>query len=179
MRKRYKSSDIPSLINKPIFFDANVILYIFWPTGNNVFANLYSSIFSRLLKNKNLLFVNFTVLSEVINRAVRIEYGKYIQLNSLDTIQFKYKDFRDSNDGKEAIEDINQVLQSYVLSKFELTNSQLSKNDIIGFLRTGQLDFCDRAIEYDCRVNDFILVTNDSDFGESELDILTANNKLF
>lgn len=177
MRKRYKISDIPLLINKPVFFDANVILYIFWPTGNNDFVYRYSSIFARLLKNKTKLYVNFIVLSEVVNRAIRIEYRKFIE-NSIDKTQFEYKDFRNSNEGKEAIDDIYQVLQRSVLSKFDITSTPYSKNDIIGFLKAGKLDFCDKGIELECKINDFILVTNDSDFFDSELEILSANRKL-
>lgn len=60
---------------------------------------------------KNSLFIDFTVLSEVINRVIRIEYQK---INP----QQSFKDYRDSQDGKEAFEDIHTILRDIVLNRF-------------------------------------------------------------
>ncbi len=44
MAKFYDSSDIHSLDKRQIFFDANILLYIFWPTGSS-WEKQYSAIF--------------------------------------------------------------------------------------------------------------------------------------
>ncbi|MBE7446151.1 MAG: hypothetical protein HS132_13220 [Planctomycetia bacterium] len=53
MKKRYSSKDISLICNRQIFFDANVIIYIFWPTGQYSREQQYSSIFGQLIKQNN------------------------------------------------------------------------------------------------------------------------------
>jgi predicted nucleic acid-binding protein len=178
MKKRFKISDIPSLINKPALFDANVIIYIFWPTGSKDFESKYSSIFAELLKQNTKIYINFIVISEVVNRAIRIEYEKYLLTNNFDKNRYKYKDFRDSLDGQEVVKDVYQVIQKKVVSTFEVIGKIFTKDEIISFLNVDKLDFCDKAIEMLCKENNLVLVTNDSDFINSDLEILTANSKL-
>lgn len=79
MANRYKSSDIVSWHGKNIFFDANVLIYLFWPTALSYWENAYASIFGALLKQKANLNVDFMVISEAVNRAIHIEYEKHLQ----------------------------------------------------------------------------------------------------
>lgn len=178
MKKRYSLEDIPTLKNRALFLDANVLLYIFWPTGSVFFENIYSKIFSKLLQQKNQMYIDFTVISEVINRVIRIEYEKHISEFALSKKEFVFKSFRDSSFGHSALNDIYQIIQKKVLSHFDIIEKGYSLDEISSFLNQDNLDFNDKAIEYLCMENKFIFITNDSDFKDSDMEILTSNNKL-
>ncbi len=56
---------------------------------------MYTPKFVRsLISSANKLFVNFTVISEVVNKAIKTEYDKHCQINNIPKENLKYKDFR-------------------------------------------------------------------------------------
>lgn len=168
MKQRFKLQETDQLKGKRIFFDANVLIYLFWPTGSHHWEKHYSTTFRTLLRNANPLVVDFLVISEVINRVLRIEHQK---LNH----EQKFKDFRDSSEGKEALEDIHLLLKTDILNRFELMGKAFSKSEILDYLIVNELDFVDKATVQLCQENDLILLTNDKDFKNSDIDILTGN----
>lgn len=168
MKQRFKLQEADQLKGKRIFFDANVLIYLFWPTGSHHWVKNYSRTFGTLLKNANPLVVDFLVISEVINRVLRIEHQK---LNPI----MKFKDFRDSSEGKEALEDIHLLLKTDILNRFEIIGRAFSKSEILDYLIVNELDFVDKATVQLCQENDLILLTNDKDFRNSEIGILTGN----
>jgi predicted nucleic acid-binding protein len=175
MAVRYSSSEIGSLAQKPIFFDTNIILYLFWPSGSQPWENSYASIFGSLLRQGNDMFVDFIVISEVINRAVRIEYEKHLQANNFSKISLPFKQFRNNPDGQSVLNDIYQTIQGKILNRFQISGKIFRQSDIEKFLQTDSLDFSDKGIISICNDNDFVLLTNDKDFSNSNLDILTVN----
>jgi len=168
MATNYKLQDYEHLSGKDIFVDANVLIYLFWPTGQHSFESNYARVFRNLLRQGNNLYVDFLVISEVVNRVLRIEHQK---LNSNQ----KFKDFRNSQDGKDVISDIYLIVQSDILSSFKIIGKSFNKSDIEGFLIVDQLDFVDKATVTICAENNLVLLTNDRDFKNSGLDILTGN----
>jgi len=168
MATNYKLQDYEHLSGKDIFVDANVLIYLFWPTGQHSFESNYARVFRNLLRQGNNLYVDFLVISEVVNRVLRIEHQK---LNS----DQKFKDFRNSQDGKDVISDIYLIVQSDILSSFKIIGKSFNKSDIEGFLIVDQLDFVDKATVAICAENNLVLLTNDRDFKNSGLDILTGN----
>lgn len=94
--KYFAKTDVEQLKDKEIFFDANVLIYIFWPTASHNWEKYYASTFAKLLRQKNTLVVDFITISEFINRAIRIEHEKYVNEHSYLT----FKDYRDSEAGK-------------------------------------------------------------------------------
>ena len=110
MVKFYNSSEIYCLHTRQIFFDANILLYIFWPMGSR-WEKTYSTIFKQLLEQKNKMAVDFIVISEVVNRAVRIEYEKHLQTNNISRKNLPFKKYRNSRDGQEALNDVYQIVK--------------------------------------------------------------------
>jgi predicted nucleic acid-binding protein len=174
MAKFYNSSEIHSLNKRQIFFDANILLYIFWPTGSG-WTKPYSTIFNRLLKQKNEMAVDFIVISEVVNRAVRIEYEKHLQTNNTPKENLPFKKYRDSQDGQEALNDVYEIVKKNIVSKFSIAGKAFTKSDIENFLHIDSLDFSDKGIAAICKEHGFVLLTNDKDFADSDLEILTSN----
>ena len=172
MRMRYSASSIPSLKNRTVFFDANTLIHIFWPTSpDSQEAIDYGSILNNLLKNKATLVVNETVISEIINRIIRLEFYKS------DMPKDKFKEFRDSLDGRAVQEDIYKIIKNKILSNFQIANAIFSKEELDSILTVTTLDFNDKLIELLCKKNQMILLTHDYDFSSSDVDILSANKR--
>jgi predicted nucleic acid-binding protein len=178
MAERYSKIDIKQLIGKPIFFDANIILYLFGQTGNPKWEDAYSSIFGQLLKQKNQMLVDFIVIAEVINRAIKIEYEKYLQRNELKRDSLNFKNYRYSKDGQETLSTIYQLIDRRIIKRFSIVGKSYTASDIEQMLIVDYLDFTDKSIVSICRDNDYILLTNDKDFYHVDIPVLTANPSL-
>lgn len=167
----YKLQEIHHLAGRDIFFDANILIYLFWPTGRHYAENQYAGAFSKLLRQKNPLNIDFNVISEVINRIIRIEHQ-----NSASHLPFK--DFRDSPSGQEALGDLYTIINENILPYFNISEKSYSRKHIDSFLNVDSLDFNDKGTVALCAEKSYILLTNDRDFKNSGIDILTANNKI-
>jgi len=173
--KRYSESDIPELTNRSLFFDASILIYLFFtPTLNNL-HKIYKRVFKRLLNTKNITFVlDPFVLSEVINTTFQEEYKLALTENS----NLKYKDFRDSSKGKNALKNIHSIIENLILPRFSIAGKIYDKADLRSLLVENGLDFNDKHICKLCEENHFILFTNDRDFKSSDIEILSMNRNL-
>ncbi len=174
MAKRYNLTEIFRLSKKRIFFDANILIYLFWPT-NSSWERQYSTIYNRLLQQKNDMVVDFIVISEVINRAIRFEYDNYCEQNNIPKDDLPFKAYRDNQEGQEALDDIYQIVKRKIVNKFTIAGKSFTKTDIEGFLQNDGLDFSDKGIAALCKENDFVLLTNDKDFATVNVELLTSN----
>ncbi|MDO4728870.1 MAG: PIN domain-containing protein [Bacteroidota bacterium] len=172
MATKYKLHNFTQLKGREIFVDANVIIYLFWPSAQHAFEQNYAHVFRNLLRQGNKMFTDFLVISEVVNRVVRIEREK------LNPTQ-KFKDFRNSPQGEKALEDIYIIVRHDILKHFQIIGKNIQKQDVENFLTVDGLDFIDKAIESICQENSFVLLTNDKDFKNSNLEILTGNPNIF
>lgn len=178
MALRIKTLDANSIQNKPLFFDANVLLYLFGGVTYPKWAvDGYSRIFKQCLKADNTLYLDVIILSEFVNRFLRIEYDKYLKTNQPAQHDIKFKDFRSTIKGIEASEDIELIVKDTILRRFTMVGKLFNEADIcnIDFKNT---DFNDELIIQICKENQCVLVTNDADFSGADIDILTINNKL-
>jgi len=167
----YKLHETSKIKNKKIFVDANVLIYLFWSVGKYKHEQKYASAFKVLLKQRTQLFIDFLVVSEIINRIIKFEHQKINPTQS-------FKAFRNSQKGRQITADIYLTIRDVIFSKFNIIGKSFSKQDIESNLVLNNLDFVDKAIVQICRENDFVLLTNDSDFRNTNLDILTYNYKL-
>ena len=175
MANKYDLKDISSIPKKPVFFDANVLIYIFWPIGGSKWAYQYSGVFKDLMKNNYEMAIDVTIVSEVVNRIFRIEYSKHLERRNLNNRDFPFKKYRDSSDGQEVINDIRSIFNKKILPKFNIFGKAFTKEDITGFLNENSMDFSDKIICSLCKENDCILLTNDRDYASADVDILTSN----
>ena len=179
MADRFRTIDIPQISQRGIFFDANILLYLFWPT-RSVFARTYSSLYRVLMNNNVQMYVDFIVISEVVNRAIRIEYYNYTNTNTngVNRNSFSFKNYRNCSAGQQTVLDVYNIIKSDIISNFQVSGKCFDESDINHFLSLNLLDFSDKAIELICMENNFVLLTNDSDFRNSSLDILSENTNL-
>jgi predicted nucleic acid-binding protein len=180
MSNKYNSSNIQSITNKKIFLDANILIYLFGfgtPTFAN-WENQYATLYTKLNNQNNTFVVDYIVISEFINRAIKIEYNNYLISNNLNKNRLTYKDYRNSLDGQEAISDIYITLNDEILYEFEVIEKSYSKDDLKIMCCIDELDFSDKAIVKICEDNQFILLTNDTDFKNSNIDIISCHKKM-
>lgn len=172
MRMRYTASSIPSLQGRTFFFDANSLIHIFWPTSpDSQEADDYGSILAILIKNKATLAINEIVISEIINRILRLEFNK------TNMPKNKFKEFRDSTEGQSVQEDIHTIIKNRILNRFQIISEIYSKDEVDSLLSVSKLDFNDKIIELLCKKKGMILLTHDHDFSASDVDILSSNKK--
>lgn len=174
MGNRYSLDDIVDLKNRNIFFDANILIYMFWTTPIHKWEEEYASLSNQLFRGYNIL-IDSNVVSEVVNRLIRIEHKKYEDKHG----KLSFKSYRNSKEGRGELEDIYTLLKETVLPFFEISTNKYTIEVIDSFLKVDNLDFGDKTIEYACKENGYVLLTNDSDFKNSEVDILTSNPLFF
>lgn len=168
MATKYRLQDVAQLQNKGIFIDANVLIYLFWPTGSHYWEQNYAQVFRKILQQKNALFIDFSVVSEIINRVLRIEHSR-LQPAS------KFKDFRNSPEGIKTLSDIYLLIKTNILPHFNIVGKIFNKQELEQLLVTDSLDFVDKSTAAICKDNALVLLTNDKDFKNTNLDILTGN----
>ncbi len=171
MAMKLSTRDIAPVKEREVFFDANILIYIFWHTGQHTWEQHYSTAFNKLLKQGNTLIIDFVTISEFISRAFKIEYEKYIQ-----TVKYlPFKEFRNSEDGENLLNDIYTIVKEDILKIFEVAAKRFFKPDIVKLLVADTLDFNDKAILNLCKENNYVLLTNDIDFKFSDVDIMSSN----
>lgn len=177
--KRYKESDISNLSERIIFFDANVLISIFFTINPHDWAQInYSRVFSELLNRKIQLIFDITVVSEVVNRALRMEYKAFLRKNNEDEDVLTFKDFRNSESGVSAWQKTRDMMCDVIFPQFNIIQKGWGKDEIEETLSI-QGDFNDLLIVNLCSEKDYVLLTNDLDFVDTNIDILTLNGKYF
>ncbi len=177
--KRYSLKDVDSVKDRRIFFDTNILIFLFGThTQDRYRQNLYAKLYKMLLSPKSLFYVDFIVVSEFINRLSRVEYENYLNFHNLQRSEFSYKKYRNTDEGTTTIKGIYSTAIDDILNKFLITGKQFIRKDLESFLQINDLDFSDKAIELVCKENNFVLFTDDRDFADSDIDILSANGSI-
>jgi predicted nucleic acid-binding protein len=172
MAGRFNKSNVAGIQDRDVFVDSNVLINLFWSTSGSEFWEIEcSKIYNALLRQGNKLFVDFWVISEIVNRILRIEYKKHQSYQ-------EFKQFRDSEQGKDILSDIYSIVENRILEDFHVVEKSFSKKDIKEFLTIDSLDFMDKEILRTCKTHNFVLLTNDKDYRDSTIDILTCNRNI-
>ncbi|MDS4057611.1 MAG: hypothetical protein RKP73_03440 [Candidatus Contendobacter sp.] len=164
-------------IGEFILVDANIWLYLQPPAAQPVppWAAAYSRVFSSLLKAKAQPVVDALVLSEYLNRYVRLEYDAFWK-----TIYAKFKDFRQSPDGIKVlcavVAEITQILKTTAARDTPLANINLPA--VLSAVQSGTIDFNDGMLIQNCHLNGWKLMTNDRDMTTGGIELLTTNSTL-
>lgn len=158
-----------------LLLDANIWLNVYGPIA---YKRKHSAIYSRALANICkaccCIYIDVLILSEFINGYARLEH-KQSPNNISD-----FKIFRKSQEFKYVARDIAQNAKR-ILKHCKRCDSFFATADVEALLSkfdAGESDFNDQMIAEICRRNRLKLLTDDPDFKESGIEILTANEKL-
>lgn len=160
-----------------ILVDANVWLYLQPPAAQPPppFARSYSNALKNVLSAKALPVVEALILSEYVNRYLRLEYSA--------TWQSKYPSFKKFRLSKEfskvaqsVVAEVKQILA--IAAAKDTWLEAVSISDILAEIVSGTLDFNDGVLVETCRLRGWKLLTNDVDMRIGGIDVLTTNPKL-
>jgi len=157
-----------------LLLDTSVWLLIYGPQvpGDSRIAP-YSDALRRMLEAKSHLYIDLVVLSELINTYARMKHR-------LVAPKLNFKDFRKSTDfqvvAQDIVPDAKLVMKqcAWVANGLELP----LVDGLLDEYAHGKSDFNDQVISAFCSQHGLKLVTDDSDFKDRNIPILTANSQL-
>lgn len=157
-----------------LFLDTNIWLYVYGPQKPDAkWVKPYSQALARILTARSHIYIDVLVVSEFINAYARLKW-KLVR----PTIQFK--EFRNTPEFKPVAQEIVDNTKRVVnhCSRIESGFSTLKINNLLDGYAAGGADFNDQMIIEMCKTSGLILVTNDSDFKDKGIPVLTANQHL-
>lgn len=171
--------------SNPILFDTNVWLSLYAPPsgGNDSWAVVYSAVLKRIVECNVPVLIDSTVLGEYINRYCRIEFQAYEDCAHPNSKR-SFKEFRTHEpDTYRAIatDVVSRVKEMFEIPGIRRINGDFKAIDMSVMLTEfaqGSSDWNDQLIVDICRRNACSLLTNDADFENASINILTCNNKL-
>lgn len=175
--KAYDLSSYSFSAGEQIFVDANIWLYLFPAPLNpkQQFAKQYSKAFAQLISAQAQPVLDPMVLSEYLNRYIRIEWnGKY-------KCQYpQFKDFRNSSDSSDVVSAASLFAKEIVkyCKVHSIPANELDLNQALADFSTGKVDFNDTLVVDICKKKGLKLMTNDGDFKKGGIDVLTTNPRL-
>jgi predicted nucleic acid-binding protein len=156
-------------------FDANIWLLLYARQDqNDQRIPRYSKALKRILQAKSRIFIDLLVLSEYMNRYARIEHDFATKRSG------NFKSFRNSPKFKPIAADIVNSTKR-ILNQCERIGSSFEQVDMDALLSDYQIkcpDFNDQMLAETCKIHHLKLVTDDADFKDYELTLLTANRRL-
>ena len=175
--KAYNLSSYAFSSGEQILIDTNVWLYLFPAPGNPPynFARQYSNAFANLVSAKAQPVLDPIVLSEYLNRYIRIEWaGNYKSKYP------KFKNFRNSLDFP-AVVTSAQIFAKKIVSFCKVHSipaNEMDLNKALADFSSGNVDFNDALLVDICKKRNLKLMTNDGDFQKGGIDVLTTNPRL-
>lgn len=147
-----------------VLVDANILIFIFCPLSTYTHKiDNYSDILESLKNSNSKLFLCSTVISEFINRWLRMDFDKNIQ-DDKKTKKFK-QDYRGTvryeTVLKQILKQIEKLYKNYNIvqindnfESFDIQKSYIDKNN----------DFNDLLISHILNKHDLKILTDDKDF---------------
>lgn len=158
-----------------LFLDTNIWMYLYGPQPTQKRdVKAYSDALARALEAKSRIYINITIVSEFINASIKAEANLHKEKYK------KFKDFRKSSHFKTAAKEtssaVNRILK--ICTRKESGFVSLDIEALLGNYAQGHADFNDLAIVDLCQRQKLKLITNDGDFKNQDISILTANKKM-
>ena len=161
-----------------LLLDANVWFFVYGPhRPGSKKAATYSAAFAKILKAKCPIYIDVLIVSEFINRYARLKHNI---LPRGPSIPSNFKQFRRSAAFKSIACDIaadtRRILEHCI--RIESGFDVLDINALVDEYEKGDSDFNDQVLAELCKSRGLKLVTDDADFRDRGLMILTANRRL-
>ncbi len=159
------------------FIDANIWIFMYGrqePGDRRI--HIYSNALREILTKGCKIFVDVLILSEFINRYARIEHGFAKSQGAPEN----FKNFRNSSAFQPAARGIASACRS-ILKNCVRTESLFERVDIEAVLNdyeSQHRDFNDQILSEICGKKKLLMISDDSDFRDLGVNLLTANKKL-
>lgn len=164
-----------------LFFDTNIWLEISNPFANahGEKARVYSKAYQEIIHKGIKIFIDICVISEFINRCARLRFEQWKEENS-NSAQVSFKTYRATDDYTETIRAVENAAQSFMADCAPLNTpfSHSALRRLISECGNSRHDFNDLLIAEVCKAHKLTLVTDDGDFRDLPIPILTYNSNL-
>jgi len=178
---RNSIQNIQSYVFEPtdeLLLDANIWLSVYAPRRPNDWrVAVYSRALSDILLAQSQIYIDVLIVSEFINAYARIKF--YIQFPDPSS-RPRFKQFRQSVDFEPIAQtiaaDTKRVLQ--YCKRVESEFDTLDVTTLMNEYGKGNSDFNDQVLAELCKSKRLTLVTDDGDFTDTGLTIVTANRRL-
>lgn len=176
----YKIRDYEVSPMDSLYFDTNVWLHIYGPiaSARKEKQRAYSCLLEQAISRDATIWITSMVLSEYINRVLRIGFKQWMEKEHLEQADFKH-DYRLTEDYKETLEDVKQQVRDILcikqVSKRSDDFNSLNINTIIDSMQS-TCDYNDVYIIRCCEKNNLKLVSDDTDMQtiNSRVKMITA-----
>jgi len=158
-----------------LFIDTSVWYLVNGPAASRDTRTLqYSSGLSRARQSGSKLYTDVLILSEFMNRYARFLSRK--QGYSSDD----FKRFRQTTEWSTASTEIAAAAQRILKRSICISTNfeNIDHDALMSEFETGSLDFNDQVLTRLCKVRNLTFVTDDGDFVNSGLDLITGNKRL-
>lgn len=147
-------------------FDTNVWIYIYGPMADSEKKKQgqYASLLRDIIDRKAGLFINSMVLSEYINRVLRIEFGQWKNNNGLFDADYK-RDYRPTKDFEVALADVKAQVKDILYNVTQKRPDDFNNIDINGIVNSmsNSSDFNDVYLVRCCERGNMCFVSDDKD----------------
>jgi predicted nucleic acid-binding protein len=174
--KANKAHDVTRYVfqaGENILIDANVWIFLLPPAAQPAprFAGSYSAALKNLIAAGARPVVESLILSEYVNRYLRLEYEAFWSRHYRT-----FKKFRKSGDfsslATAAIAEAREILR--IAAANDTPFSQTDIAAILAETEAGTLDFNDGVLVETCRLRGWKLLTNDGDMSRGGIEVLTS-----
>ena len=165
-------------LNGRYLFDTNVWLAIQGPyiRPHDRRTSSYSALMKKVIEDGGCLIADPIVIMEFVNAFLKIEFNL---IKGENGIPDKFKAFRQTQEYRDLASGVSDDL-FHLLQDCEVIGMDFSKeryDEICKELSGGSLDFNDGLIAETCKREDLTLVTDDYDYANCDISIISANRR--
>lgn len=163
-------------------FDTNIWLYLYCPLGDykKFVIKKYENFLVKIIKCNSSIFLPSLILSEFINRYIRLDFNIKNKINPTKFSDFK-KDYRPSSEFLDTIKVVQATIRQQIIKITKNISDDFSSYDLTYIINNvDQLDYNDLCIEEIASISNYKVVTDDKDFKitSKSIEVLTSNPKL-
>lgn len=168
----YALSQIQKLKGRTVLLDTNILLFVYGAgREDSERVRSYSRGMAALMGQGIETVVTPTILSEFYNQSLRQDYA--FHQNEYST----FKLFRNADIGRKCTEAVCVSIRRILASSKFVMDPSMTSDSILSLLQGGKLDFGDSLSILTARRYDYIIFTDDIDFKDTGVSILTNNSK--
>ncbi|KFL33149.1 MULTISPECIES: PIN domain-containing protein [unclassified Sulfurospirillum] len=154
-----------------VFIDTNILIFLFSPSfvsSKQYQVEKYSAIFEKLVEKHCKLYINATVISEFINRCMRLDFDRNFNIDGKKNFK---RDYRPSPQYKRTLEIVLKEMKKFLQFANHVNDDFAQFNFIEMLSKHNQSDFNDLIIADTVQKKNFKLLSDDNDFKNLGIDI--------
>lgn len=148
-------------VEKDIFIDNNILIYLFNPNTVNDYG--YSNFLSDALEKNCKLYINSQVISEFVNTLCRVSFYEYKNQNSLPPNYDYKREFRNTEYFQTVYQGALQIVSNEILPITTVSTVDLQHITSSLLYNHELLDYNDCIIVSQCLAENIAIVTHDRD----------------